>query len=146
VTWENQVFQVFIDRLYRVRACVRVKACNDKHLNHLIGKQTSRAADRRLDTMNPHVISDMFATIAQAPNLCGARCKGRPETFELPATNDTDYTRAVRVAVLECECCPCLIRCQQYLDGMHPLLRPDSCVMAGCVLARVDAGSRRLTV
>lgn len=74
-------------------------------------------------------VVDLLTLAARAPQLPGALCKGRPETFDL----DGNATQKVRAAIALCHCCPALLPCTEYLAATPADQRPSG-VVAGQLL------------
>lgn len=83
----------------------------------------------------------MRALLAGAPDLPGARCKGRCDLFERTTGEDRAAGRATaaelddarRAALRLCETCPALHPCREYLRALPIAHRPRG-VVAGQVI------------
>lgn len=70
---------------------------------------------------------DLASTLAGVPLLEGARCKGRPERFDVDIRSDRE---AIDWAVFTCGACPALRKCRGWGDSLPPRQRPSG-VVAG---------------
>lgn len=87
------------------------------------------------------LLSDWLDTIAAAPRLDGAACKGSTD-FDVDHDCDGEPPEAredrLHRAVAACHGCPTLDACADWLDGLSPRQRPTG-VIAGRVVARPGA-------
>jgi WhiB family redox-sensing transcriptional regulator len=74
----------------------------------------------------------LIASLAGAPALVGARCRGRGHLFDLAARGENPETVAARhnQAVGLCQHCPALERCRAWVDSLPRSKRPEG-VVAG---------------
>jgi WhiB family transcriptional regulator, redox-sensing transcriptional regulator len=87
--------------------------------------------------------ADLFAELAGAPRLPGARCRGRWELFDYAgypphgvAPHDIDYARQAALNV--CASCPALQSCRDWIQTLPPELRPLG-VIAGRITHKSSA-------
>jgi hypothetical protein len=84
--------------------------------------------------VHPAALADLAA-----PALPGARCRGQWKVFDA-AAGDRRYphvAQACQQALAICRCCPCLIACRRWVDGLPPGVRPSG-VVAGMVTGRAS--------
>lgn len=70
---------------------------------------------------------DLAGALAGVPLLEGARCKGRPERFDLDIRSGRE---AVDWATYTCGACPALRKCRRWVDSLPPRQWPSG-VVAG---------------
>lgn len=73
---------------------------------------------------------DLAGALAGVPLLEGARCKGRPERFDLDIRSGRE---AIDWATYTCGACPALRKCRAWVDSLEPRQRPSG-VVAGRLL------------
>ncbi|AFC47919.1 hypothetical protein OCO_15560 [Mycobacterium intracellulare MOTT-02] len=77
--------------------------------------------------MTPEQLVELLSVGAGIARLDGARCKGRPERFDLDIRSDRE---SIDWAVFTCGACPALQKCATWLDGLEPRQRPAGVVAA----------------
>ncbi|UGU08153.1 hypothetical protein LTQ56_05625 [Mycobacterium intracellulare subsp. intracellulare] len=73
---------------------------------------------------------DIAGALAGVPLLEGARCKGRPERFDLDVRSDRE---SIDWATYTCGACPALRKCRRWVDRLDTRQRPSG-VVAGRLL------------
>lgn len=68
---------------------------------------------------------DLAGALAGVPLLEGARCKGRPERFDLDVRSDRE---AIDWATFTCRACPELRKCRRWVDSLPPRQWPSGVV------------------
>ncbi|WP_224111297.1 hypothetical protein [Mycobacterium avium] len=69
----------------------------------------------------------LAGALAGVPLLEGAKCKGRPERFDIDIRSDRE---SIDWAAYTCGACPALRKCRAWVDGLPPRQRPSG-VVAG---------------
>jgi hypothetical protein len=84
--------------------------------------------------------ADLFAALAGAPSLPGARCRGRAHLFDEASANESAQLVAQRhaQALGLCRGCTALASCTRWFDTLTPKERPH-----GVVAGRVHSVKRR---
>jgi hypothetical protein len=82
----------------------------------------------------------LLAAIATSPDLPGARCAGRWQIWD-----ETDDPEIVEYAIHQCNSCPCLTACAQYVDRLKPSRRPPGVVAGRVNQPRAPVRSRKAT-
>lgn len=73
---------------------------------------------------------DLAGALAGIPLLEGARCKAKPERFDLDVRSGRE---AIDWAVFTCGGCPALRKCRAWVDSLDPGRLPSG-VVAGCLV------------
>lgn len=73
---------------------------------------------------------DIAGALVGVPLLEGARCKGRPERFDLDIRSDRE---SIDWATYTCGACPALRKCRRWVDRLDTRQRPSG-VVAGRLL------------
>lgn len=80
-------------------------------------------------------LHSLLTIAVHAPNLTGARCKGRQSLWEMSNyRGHDDRSYAKRKAVRECSLCRALPECAQWLATLSQQQRPTGAVCAGVYL------------
>jgi hypothetical protein len=91
-------------------------------------------------------LTELLLSLAGAPALPGAKCRGRSHLFDDATPGESDDVVAQRhlQALGLCERCPALFRCQDWFDELTPSQRPEG-VVAGQVRRRRVRGRPKST-
>ena len=75
-----------------------------------------------------------------APSFPQALCRGRADLFDAAAgrPNRTEVQHARALALAICAQCPCLQRCSDWVDSLHPWQQPHG-VVVGRVVTKKSA-------
>lgn len=82
--------------------------------------------------MSADQFANLLAALVGAPSLPGARCRGKPHTFdearpdEAPETTQARHAQALGL----CRSCPALASCQRWFNDLPRAKRPSG-VVAG---------------
>lgn len=71
------------------------------------------------------VWEDLAGALAGVPLLEGAKCKGRPERFDIDIRSDRE---SIDWAAYTCGACPALRKCRRWVDSLPPRQRPSGMV------------------
>jgi hypothetical protein len=73
---------------------------------------------------------ELLSALVGAPAFPGARCRGRHQLFDEPATHEPSEVVAARhaQALGLCSCCPALGRCEDWFNTLPPSKRPAGIV------------------
>lgn len=83
------------------------------------------------------VLDDLLLSLAGAPALPGARCRGKPHLFDPPTHGESSETAAARhfQALGLCSRCPALNQCRAWIASLPKGQRPK-----GVVAGKVSTG------
>jgi hypothetical protein len=79
-------------------------------------------------------LDQLLDALAQAPNLHGGNCVGRPDDWTLLPWGDPRRTPMARRAVRKCRSCPVLAQCAAWLAALPDAQRPHGTVTAARIL------------
>ena len=129
-------FRTAVPRPVPARASlIEKRACSGGH----VGSRTGSRTNTDHTTKEGNLMSDgmtqldaLLMSIAGAPALPGARCRGRHHLFDCRGEHEGDATVAARHRQARglCERCPSLEACRAWVGGLHARKRPPS-VVAG---------------